>query len=486
MAELPITDFTYSLAQRLLQDRLYDRAIVTLSQRIESQPGDRMARLLLLLANVSQFGTGPFNRQIEELRLVADLSSDERHIVRKIFLVCFQHAERDSQTLQKIVYQRLIRRLMLNQPLDLSITEAREIELSEQAPGTTSTSTALPRTTTGTDNTEPEPLPIAPPRIDRWDEFALIGAGVMLVIFLLGFYVMTGRRTPFAQNPVALLSLVSDDRETEIAADRVRPAVILAATFTTEPTRQLLFNQLDGLKQAYARWTDTDPTTRGTVSLTLKVEPSGNVAKIEEVVSRLSEHRFIDVVVTEAKLWKLPHRGAGAAEISVPLIFEPRAIEPAQQNAERKPFEPALLRDEFATAHTNFALEEAEPPAPELPTVTKNDPALKPHTRWPLEDAAATQIAAAPMVGGDAQDNAAVKREVPYAKTATETETEIARTAALKDEPRFAAEAIEKVGLGTRVTVLRRERDWIKVRVQTSGNVGYLRKEYLSAFSSLH
>lgn len=52
--------------------------------------------------------------------------------------------------------------------------------------------------------------------------------------------------------------------------------------------------------------------------------------------------------------------------------------------------------------------------------------------------------------------------------------------AALKQAPRFAAVAIENVDLGTRVTVLRKDRDWIKVKVNTSGNVGYMRKEYLT------
>ena len=46
---------------------------------------------------------------------------------------------------------------------------------------------------------------------------------------------------------------------------------------------------------------------------------------------------------------------------------------------------------------------------------------------------------------------------------------------------RFAANEIEKVDLGTRVAVLQKERDWIKVKVKTSGKVGYMRKEYLAA-----
>ena len=43
----------------------------------------------------------------------------------------------------------------------------------------------------------------------------------------------------------------------------------------------------------------------------------------------------------------------------------------------------------------------------------------------------------------------------------------------------------KKVGLGTRVTAPRKERDWIKVKVNTSGNVGDPRKEYLAAVHSL-
>ena len=54
----------------------------------------------------------------------------------------------------------------------------------------------------------------------------------------------------------------------------------------------------------------------------------------------------------------------------------------------------------------------------------------------------------------------------------------------VKNEPRFAADAIENVGRGMRVTVLSKERDWIQVKVKSSGAVGYLRKEYLAAFHS--
>ena len=465
MAEQATTDFTYNGMQRLLQEARYDQAITALARRIEAQPQDRMARLLLLLANVSQFGTSPFDRQIEELRFIADLSSNERHIVRQIFLVCFQHAERDGQTIQKIVYQRLIRRLMLNQPLDVSISEAREIEQSDKAPVAASAPYAVSWTGASAAETEPDPAPVAPRRYGHWDEYALIGAGAMILIVLFGSNVVNGRRAPLAQSPSQPVTLVGSGVQIETGADRNQPAVILAATFTDEPARRLIASQLGELNKAYARWSEADPSTSGTVSLKLSIEPAGKVAKVEEALSRLSEHRFLDVVVAEVRQWKIPLGRTKTVKISVPLIFIPAKAELSQLAVEGQTREPALLRDDHPTTHTSFALEEAEPPSPELQTLAKNETTLKPHTLGRLERDHDTEVA--------------------IAAASLETETEIARTAALKHEPRFAAEAIEKVGQGTRVTVLRKERDWIKVKVQTSGNVGYLRKENLAAFNSL-
>ena len=128
MAEQSTTEFTYCRIQRLLEERRYDHAITMCSRRVECQPLDRAARLLLLLANMSKFGPRQFKRQIDEIRLINDLSGNERYIVQQIFLVGFRHAAQAGQTLQKIVYQCLLRRLMLGHPLDVSISATEEIE----------------------------------------------------------------------------------------------------------------------------------------------------------------------------------------------------------------------------------------------------------------------------------------------------------------------------------------------------------------------
>lgn len=312
MTELLQIDFSYGIVRRLLAERSYDQAIALLSERVDAQPEDRTARLMLLLANVSVFGPDAFYRQIDDLRFIVDLSANERSIVRQIFSVGFQYAERDRKTIQKISYQRLIRRLMLGQPLDVSIRDARQTEASNARSGTgealeVSEPLALsnPMATTPT-------APLTPRPINHWDEYLLIAVGVMILIALVAIRGSSPRQESLAHNQI--------------------------------------------------------PAHRATV----------------------------------------------------------------------KPGVPSALASEDRLA--------------------------------PRIDAPGTK--------------AFGTRELISASIDTNSQTEIARAGALKHAPRYAAQTIEKVDRGTRVTVLQKERDWIKVQVQPSGNIGYLRMESLSAFNN--
>jgi len=437
MAEQTTTAFTYSRIQQLLEEDRYDHAIDMLSRRVESQPLDRAARLLLLLANMSKFGPGEFKRQIEEIKLIDDLTGNERYIVQKIFLAGFRHAVQEGQTIQKIVYQCLLRRLMLGHPLDVWISANREIEEECSNPSSAEDiSHTLGFSEMKRVEVESETAPLAPPWIRRWSQHAMIAAGTMITIVLLGFYVATGRKAPNAQKPDAPLVHANSDGQLNTVVD-LAPAVALPATFTMEPVRQLITNQLGALNKAYVLWQEFHPTASGTVALKLSVAPSGKVLRIDEVVSRLTEHRLLDVVVTEVKKWQIPLGGTKIAEISVPLIFVAGRALPVKLAATRQTRGPTVVSETRLTTS-------AKSPA-----------------------------------------SMAAKRQLPVASSKPRTETKISRTAALKDEPRFAADVIEKVGLGTRVTVLREERDWIKVKVKSSGNIGYMRKEYLVSYNTI-
>lgn len=317
-----------------------------------------MARLMLLLANVSKFGSEPFNDQIEELRFIGDLSSNERHIIQQIFSVCFQFAEREGRTLQKFVYQRLIRRLLLNQPLDLSIGEARAMERDSEVP-----LVVPPRSATVAVPTAPAKVPSeaqepTAPGMEQLDQYALIGAGALILLVLFSLSMYKGDGVRWAQNSQGLRALAGDKDVAQLA-------------------------------EGPLGWSD-GPT-------------------------------------------------------------------------------PAAKRSNGA---------ERAASAPQAETLTKQKPPLKPHTAGRLEPV------------GDGRDSdlpepTGAKQEQMIATVHGGIETEIARAGALKQEPRFAADAIEKVDRGARVIVLAKERDWIKVQVQPSGNVGYLRKEYLSVFTTL-
>jgi hypothetical protein len=374
---------------------------------------------------------------------------------------------------------------MLNQPLDLSIADASALEQDEAmaSPDVQSAPSSWPSVHSAPADRD---LPAAPNRRwNRWDEYVLIGAGAMIVAVLLVFSQLKGRQPHFAQIPIKLIAFDSDDLgESEHAVDHRDSAVTLLSKAMAEPIRRQVVSQLAALNKAYSRWIEGDPTTHGTVTLKLRVEPSGKVSKVEEVVSRLSEHRFLEVIIAEAKLWQLPHGGSSASEIVVPLVFNPRAMTPALQVAGLSKADAASTDVEIATAHTEFPLEVAEAAAPVAPMVAHNQAVLEPHTRGLLEPVIAEKQVAAEFRRNDAAKEQVAKRHETVEALAL-AESEIARAAALKHEPRFAADAIEKVSRGTRVTVLQKERDWFKVKVRSSGSIGYLRKEYLSPFHAL-
>lgn len=336
--------------QRLLQEARYVQAIAVLSERIDDQPQDRMAQLLFLLANISHYGSDRFAEPIEELRFITDLSTNERNIVRRIFLVCFQQAERDGQTLQKIVYQRLIRRLLLNQPLDLSIGEARAMERCGGELPTIAPTDLAPTSATSVAGPVQALAALARPT-QPLNHLALTGTGAMILL-LLGFFLFDGQN---------------------IAGQR-------------------------------------------------NFQPLNSRTSAEGMAAATANHAA--------------------------------------------PLEPP------ASAESRSGLEKAEP-------------ALKAHTRRRLEVAREARSAKTAQPTPDQRNLADAKPKPAEPAVQSGTESEIISASTLKQEPRFAAEAIEKVDRGERVIVLDRKLQWIKVKMQTSGNVGYLRQEYLSVFNQL-
>src|ERR1051325_9695002 len=107
-----------SQIQSLLDQQRYDEARARASQRLGRKPGDRTARLSLLLVNVTAFGVEGYGPEINELRTVSAVDEQEREVVRRLFLMAFNSAEKHGDEKQALVYQRWLRKLLLRQPLD--------------------------------------------------------------------------------------------------------------------------------------------------------------------------------------------------------------------------------------------------------------------------------------------------------------------------------------------------------------------------------
>ena len=53
------------------------------------------------------------------------------------------------------------------------------------------------------------------------------------------------------------------------------------------------------------------------------------------------------------------------------------------------------------------------------------------------------------------------------------------RMVSLREEPRYAAIAKSQIGAGTSISVIEARGDWLKVQARPSGEIGYVRREYL-------
>lgn len=86
----------------------------------EGRP-DRKAQLSILLARIQVDGAQTHEREIDRLRAFDDLSDIEREIVREIFCLGFDAAEKEQRQDKMWAYRWLLARLLLNHTLDQPI-----------------------------------------------------------------------------------------------------------------------------------------------------------------------------------------------------------------------------------------------------------------------------------------------------------------------------------------------------------------------------
>jgi hypothetical protein len=227
---------------------------------------------------------------------------------------------------------------------------------------------------------------------------------------------------------------------------------------TREVLEQVAVEHLARLHRTYSRWADTNGDLMGSLLLKLTVDATGKVVSVDPLASHVTNNSFTKTVMEDVRKWKFPKAGVEAAEITVPLLFVPKGMDPdTVVQWERK------VR----------SAQEGETPAGDLRAANKA----------PISTVAEPTQTALPSVPAAVQPSTTKSSTVHFPKPTTE-EVPIAvktnRSVAIRENPRFSAKKLHEVDEDTQLSIVETKGDWLKVKIADAGFIGFVRKEFVS------
>ena len=227
---------------------------------------------------------------------------------------------------------------------------------------------------------------------------------------------------------------------------------------TRDVLEQVAVEHLARLHRTYSRWADANGDLMGSLLLKLTVDATGKVVSVDSLASHVTNTTFTKTVMDDVRKWKFPKAGVEAAEITVPLLFVPKGMDPETVvQWERK------VR----------SAQEGETPAGDLRAATKA----------PISTVGESTPTALPSVPPAVQPSATKSSTVHLAKPKTE-EVLIAvktnRSVAIRENPRFSAKTVHEVDEDTQLSIVETKGDWLKVKIAGAGFMGFVRKEFVS------
>ena len=262
-----------------------------------------------------------------------------------------------------------------------------------------------------------------------------------------------------------LQSLVEAERagQTQSTVLAVDTAGLRVRSKSSSPTTKELFEQaamehLARLHHTFNSWSERNQELMGSVSLKLFVDSSGNVVRVEPVNARVNNSSFIQTVMDDVREWKFPNSGTEGAEITVPLLFIPRGMDPEMIVQWERKVRGGLRdnsREKLLPAATSRPIEENQ-----------------------------KAVAATPAAPPTAPMPSAIAKAAAAAKPKTEAKhlpvVMANRQLAIRDNPRYSANSVREVEEATPLSILESHGDWLKVRPAQGGVTGFIRKEYVS------
>ncbi len=213
---------------------------------------------------------------------------------------------------------------------------------------------------------------------------------------------------------------------------------------------QAAIKQLAMTQQSYKIRAQQRPDLMGTLTLKLIVDKKGTVTRVDARASRMSDHGFVDTLTADAGMWKFPE-GAESVELTIPLVFVPKGMDPNSVVQWERSVFPAQQKCIAAPEPVKAVAQR------------KTEKSTNPRTGQlaTIRNGSSTQAAAETAPPGSI---AAIAN----------------RPIALRDQPLFSARKIYAAESGAQVTILERKGDWVRLRMKDSGLTGFVRKEFLS------
>ena len=441
MRQLTQNPFDRSRIELLLAENKFAEALALLSQSAKQAPLEQEMSLYNLFLRVRLHGPEYHEREIDALRALTDLNDHEKTLVRRIFLYAFQIAEQVGEEEKKWAYQRLLRRLLLGQPLTQPIPITSKPPRAERRVILLEPAAIVPTPVAITGQ--------AAPKVSSMMDMMLSLAVGYCAACILGapMAYLASKNAPAGNQSVA----VPGQSVRVPGTATIDPATAEMSTqgekqglhrFDEEQIKTGLAGQLTPLRRAYASWTAKKPNMTGKVALRLTLDERGKVVAVNEVSSQLREAGFVKTVIEEARKWQLPIAQAEASEITVPLLFVPQSA-----------------------ANRMAGLRQRSNPEP-IRSVENTQPV--------------TVVAAKIAAGGTQEAIAASRSDLAKQAESLGLDYVAQRMVTLREQPRFAASTLEEIPPGTRISVIAVEGDWFKVRTTHSPIAGFVRKEFVA------
>jgi hypothetical protein len=280
-----------------------------------------------------------------------------------------------------------------------------------------------------------------------------------------------------------LQSLIESQRavKTQSTVLAVDTAGLLVRSKSSSPATKELFEQaamehLARLQHTFNSWSERNQDLMGSVSLKFTVDSSGNVVRVEPMNSHLSNSGFIKTVMDNVLEWKFSNAGSEAAEITVPLLFIPKGMDPdmiaqwerkvasgRSDDRRAQPFSVTTVPPAIGSDRVITAVNSAPPPVQEA------------------SKGVAIALPAAPISAAKTLSIATTRPALrPKAEAKILPIVVANRHLAIRADPRYSANTVREVEESTPLSILDKRGDWLKVRTAQGGVTGFIRKEYIS------